>query len=292
MSYADFEATGTSVPFACSICGRRRLFPDQLVYSDDKLFRCTDACDERTAYNVDQQRAAWRAPPEPVPSMSGALPQGEIVTTFLQDAVDRRSQLIPGWTPTTTFQDDFTVLPGAVGSSWSVQAGSGGTVAAPSVGVARFSASGTSSQADAWIPTVSAAATGNFYCAASFSLVSVPTGSGIALARIGACTLSLGVPSSAAIAAGVRYPSVSASNYILTYIGSRNAISTVHMDAGVSHLAEMWWRGNGRVWAAIDGEVPISIVPAVATPWVALISAFATSGGAVSFDVTDYVAMV
>lgn len=51
---------------ACSVCGRRRLFPSQLRYCADRLYRCTDACMEKSALEYDQEIAAYRRRrPEP-----------------------------------------------------------------------------------------------------------------------------------------------------------------------------------------------------------------------------------
>lgn len=51
---------------ACSVCGRRRLFPSQLAYCPDRLYRCLDSCMELSAFEYDQQLAAYRKRrPEP-----------------------------------------------------------------------------------------------------------------------------------------------------------------------------------------------------------------------------------
>lgn len=147
MPYAAYEATGTSVPFACSICGRKRLFPDQLVYSDDKLFRCMESCDERTAYNVDQQRAAWRVPPEPVPPMSGPPVSWEDVETeqaFIDRAYARSVQLL-GWSwPGSVVVDTCDTLPYVAGSIWPSRSSSASAgpveVSLPATGTVRLSA--------------------------------------------------------------------------------------------------------------------------------------------------------
>jgi hypothetical protein len=274
MSYADFEATGTSVPFACSICGRRRLFPDHLVYSDDKLFRCTDACDERTAYNVDQQRAAWRAPPEPVPSIGGPLPQGDVVTTFLQDAVERRSQVIPGWTPTTTFYDDFTTLPGTGSSLWAI--GGSGQITPPtqpSAGVARFSDTSMIA-ASVSVPTANAA---NFYCA--FKAIAAVSSTSIMRCGI----IGGGIISAVGIfSAGSAFFRLSAGAVVST---------PVEKETTNYHLFEMWWKAGGYTYASVDGSVYVSARPATAggtkNPW---LNATNTGGG--YMDITDSVFMV
>jgi len=64
---------------ACSVCGRRRLFPSQLRYCADRLYRCTDSCMEKSAFEYDQEIAAYRRRrPEPdvavgVPSQFDAI---------------------------------------------------------------------------------------------------------------------------------------------------------------------------------------------------------------------------
>ena len=51
---------------ACSVCGRRRLFPSQIAYCPDRLYRCLDSCMELSAFEYDQQLAAYRKRrPEP-----------------------------------------------------------------------------------------------------------------------------------------------------------------------------------------------------------------------------------
>jgi len=51
---------------ACSVCGRRRLFPSQLSYCADRLYRCLEACMEKSAFEYDQEIAAYRRRrPEP-----------------------------------------------------------------------------------------------------------------------------------------------------------------------------------------------------------------------------------
>ncbi len=65
MSTRPTDFVNGEVLTACSICGRRRLFPSQVVRSPDRLFRCTD-CNEQTALEYNQEiSAARRRRPEP-----------------------------------------------------------------------------------------------------------------------------------------------------------------------------------------------------------------------------------
>jgi len=65
MSNRPTDFVNGEVLTACSICGRRRLFPSQVVRSPDRLFRCTD-CNEKTVLEFDQEiAAARRRRPEP-----------------------------------------------------------------------------------------------------------------------------------------------------------------------------------------------------------------------------------
>lgn len=74
------EFVNGEVLAACSVCGRRRLFPTQLIYCPDRLYRCTDACMEMSAFEYDQQISAYRQRiPEPdvsvgMPSQFDATP--------------------------------------------------------------------------------------------------------------------------------------------------------------------------------------------------------------------------
>ena len=51
---------------ACSVCGRRRRFPSEIAYCPDRLYRCLESCMELSAFEYDQQLAAYRKRrPEP-----------------------------------------------------------------------------------------------------------------------------------------------------------------------------------------------------------------------------------
>jgi len=65
MSTRPTDFVNGEVLTACSICGRRRLFPSQVVRSPDRLFRCMD-CNEKTVLEFNQEiAAARRRRPEP-----------------------------------------------------------------------------------------------------------------------------------------------------------------------------------------------------------------------------------
>ena len=280
MAYASVEATGSSVPFACSICGRKRLFPDQMVYSDDKLFRCTDSCDERTAYNVDQQRAAWRAPPEPVPPMGGALPQADMVTTFLQDAADYRSQVIPGWTPSTQFYDDFTIVPGGVGSSWTVVTVGTGAVSQPSANVARFDSPGPSGSASAYVASVPVPdpSAGRFFMACR---AKITTSSPNGVARAGAGTTAgtfLAVDGINAF--GSKFYSLSAAAVTNTQY---------ELDTTKYVVLRVWWKTGGAVFGSIDDTPIVSTRSTFSAARLPYITAQNNAG---RIDVTNYLAWV
>jgi hypothetical protein len=70
---------------ACSICGRRRLFPSQITYCPDRLYRCVDSCMEKSAFEYDQEIAAYRRRrPEPDVSV-GVLSQFDGAVTTDED---------------------------------------------------------------------------------------------------------------------------------------------------------------------------------------------------------------
>ncbi len=66
MSTRPTDFVNGEVLTACSICGRRRLFPSQVVRSPDRLFRCMESCNEMTVLEYNQEiSAARRRRPEP-----------------------------------------------------------------------------------------------------------------------------------------------------------------------------------------------------------------------------------
>jgi hypothetical protein len=284
------EFVDGNVRASCSICGCSRRAPDNLTLCPDKRWRCTDRCIEVSEFEINKILAASRKRKPQPDTGFGLGPWDEVAPTFLQAAQSRVAQLIPGWTPASTFQDDFTILPGAGGSAWSVQTLFGGLLTAPSTGVARLNAPAASSQANIWNPavTVPQPSAGRFYAAVSFKLSAVPAASPICIGRPNAvCTLSASLPTSVFLSAGLR-TSLSSLRHVLAYITSPFALSSVEMDTG-QHLAEMWWLSTGRAWGAIDGEVSLSVVPPATAALVPAVSVFAVDAPGITLDVTDYV---
>ncbi len=272
---------------SCSICGCSRRFPDNLTYCIDKLFRC-ERCMETTAMELDMQIRSYRMQPDEVSQSVGLTPQGELPSTFLADAAERRALAIPGWTPTTQFYDDFTVVPGGVGSSWSVSLSAGSTITAPSVGVARFSGK-ASPHAIAWAPSISVPSpgVGRFYSSVSFTVVSgyVAAQSGL---RVGAATISGGVPVGFQVVGGIAF---AVPRFVPFGLGPtrRGGESTRQIDTE-AHTAELWW-SDGYFRYSLDGEIPVSVGAAAnhiptASPYM-LVGNLA--GAAFVVDITDYV---
>lgn len=76
MAYARairFEPGETLI--ACSICGFPYLFPSELTYCDDQLFRCKRTCIEETLKsNQRQQVESQRRKDQLIPPLSGPRP--------------------------------------------------------------------------------------------------------------------------------------------------------------------------------------------------------------------------
>jgi len=284
MAYRHADFLDGAVPMRCSICGRRRKFPDEIEQSDDKLFRCLDACSERTALSVDQERAAFRPPPEMNPP---ALGLGKITPTFLQESQALQAIRIPGWTPTTTFYDDFTILPGDVGSSWTT--GLTGTASVSATGgVARL----TPGTGHAWIWAPSVVIPdptgGQFYCRVLFSSPDTATpmdSSPTQDLNIGAQHLIVGAPGGANIFVGARN-SISPTRY---YLRGASFLSSVYASAD-QHFVEMWWNGDGSIWASIDSEPPFMSTRGDAQGYVPFVGNIVNAG--YRLDLYDAVFMV
>jgi hypothetical protein len=258
---------------ACSICGCSRRFPDNLTYCVDKLFRC-EKCMEITAMERDQQIAAYRARAEELDTGIGILPGAEVPTSFLADAAEYRAHVLPGWTPTSTFYEDFTVVPGGVGSSWTILA-SGGTASLPAAGVARLSctAVGQYIQITANAVSIPAQTAGNAFCA--FRAKTVPT-STTAYLTGGA------VGAGQAVATGV----IPGPALYGLFQSNRTANTDVAVESSGYHMFYVWWRTNGKAMGAVDDSPSVfttSSVSATRTP-------FLLAQDIAYMDVTDYVA--
>lgn len=264
---------------ACSVCGCSRRFPDNLTYCVDKLFRC-ERCMETTALELDQKIQAYRMQPDELESRVGLEPQGDVPSTFLADAVTGREQWIPGWTPATEFYDDFTVVPGGVGSSWTVAVLTGdATVTQPEAGVARLSSGDTgTAYVHVLSITVPLPSAGNFYCRARFRVTNA--GSLNAACGVGARSLDNWF-----VYAGLRRASSTAFYTFRSW--SQNVVSDAQVDSSAYVVAEVWWRsGATAARASIDGgQQVISSVPATASYNPAI---FASLPAGMVMDVTDY----
>jgi hypothetical protein len=236
---------------------------------------------ETTAMELDQRIQAYRMQPDEPDSRVGLTPFSDIPSTFLADAQARQAQLIPGWTPTTTVSDDFTVIPGGVGSVWTTQTTNSATITAPSVGTVRLT--GSSGVARFWdaaltIPSPSA---GRFYSATQFSISAIGLTAAPMLVQgysgsFGGASMSFGMFSATAVLLGGRRNTTS-------------VLGTRAFDAS-SHLVEAWFTGDGYVRFAFDGEYIVSFpwgLSFTGTPYVAPL----VSNNAV-MDMTDIVVMV
>jgi len=60
---------------ACSICGFPYLFPSEMTYGDDQLFRCHRTCIEATRKSdLQEQVASQRRKDQIIPPLSGPRP--------------------------------------------------------------------------------------------------------------------------------------------------------------------------------------------------------------------------
>lgn len=272
---------------ACSICGCSRRFPDNLTYCVDKLFRC-ERCMEITALERDMQIQSYRMQPDEPEVSIGLTPQANIPSTFLADAIEYRNAVLPGWTPTNEFQDDFTIIPGGVGSSWAVVAsGTGAAVSQPEAGVARFdSGSGSVSFARAtrFGFAVPAPGTGFFFCAARFR-TPVISATGTAVVGVGdAGTVQRNF-------VGLRGVSTSPSGYYqLVAQALEHDVSQSPTDTSGWHFGVMWWKSGSRAMGAIDGTSQLNVRSAGTngrSPF--LLAATSSAAERIVLDVTDWV---
>lgn len=261
---------------ACSICGCSRRFPENLTYCVDKLFRC-EKCMEITAMERDQQIAAYRSRAEELDTGIGILPGAEVPTSFLADAAEYRNAVLPGWTPSTTFYDDFTIVPGGVGSSWTVVTSGTATVSQPSANVARFDSPTGFVFANNLSMSVPNPTSGRFFCACR-AKISIATGTGIAGA--GAAT------STPSFAAQTGLNSTGATYYSLASTGSTR--TDTEWDSSQYVTFRLWWNIGGAAFGSTDDSpfVSRSIPDAARTPYITARNA------AARMDVTHYVAYV
>jgi hypothetical protein len=270
----------------CTFCGRRRLFPDELALCDDKKFRCLDACMEKSIMSIDREIAASHYKREAPPLGIGYASQFDRPLSFLETAAEFRSVVLAGWTPSSQFYDDFTIVPGGVGSSWAVTLTGTGTVTQPSAGIARLRSDGTP---------------GNTARATNASFAIPPTGTGLffCCARF-RVTPANGTPSSVVVgtatAAGSQRSSIgfrgtAGSSYFQLFSQSVGETqSNVEANDGEYHIARMWWRTGSPVFGSIDDSRPLSVPSAGATAKVpSLLLVPFTTSTACDLDVTNYV---
>lgn len=275
----------------CTFCGRRRLFPDELALCDDKKFRCLDACMEKSIMSIDREIAASHYKREAPPLGIGYASQFDRPLTFLEAAAEFRSIVLAGWTPSSQFYDDFTIVPGGVGSSWTVATSGGGTVTQPSDGTARVATgSATGDLARIINTSISVASPGGglFFCAARFKTAAI----GDTIFSI----VSLGVGDSGAAqrnAVGLRgngTGSVASTFYQSFAQGLTQAVFPVEVDTTGFHVGYLWWKTGSPVLAVVDDSPITSVRSAGASNKSPLITVINNGAQAPStLDVTDYV---
>jgi hypothetical protein len=241
---------------------------------------------EITPLERDRKIQSYRASArEEVDTGAGLLPRGEIPFTFLQTAQQRQAQLIPGWTPTTTFYDDFTIVPGGVGSSWTNTLSGTATISAPSVGVARFTPGTGTAHSMVTSITVPAANTGRFYSVAKIQLATIASASGGVGVRGNA-----GSPAGELVAVRASVPAAAPFFRLASSQASVPVVtSPVEIDVS-THTLELWWNGDGYSRGAADGCVTMALrcptFTGTPNPYLFM------SGTTAIWDVTDYVCMV
>jgi hypothetical protein len=227
---------------------------------------------------LDQRIQAYRMQPDEPDIRVGLTPFDDIPSTFLADAADYRASVLPGWTPTSTFSDDFTIVPGGVGSSWTVATTGSCTVSQPSANVARFDAPGPSGGASAYVSSVSVPdpSAGMFFMACRAKITaSLPNG----VARAGAATSAGGFTGMAGI------NSFGATHYSLS--AASRTDTTYELDTSKYVTLRVWWKTGGAVFGSIDGS---DIVSARSTFSAARLPYITAQNNAGRIDVTDYVA--
>lgn len=273
----------------CTFCGRRRLFPDELALCDDKKFRCLDACMEKSIMSIDREIAASHYKREAPPLGIGYASQFDRPLTFLEAAAEFRSIVLAGWTPSSQFYDDFTIVPGGVGSSWSAILTGTGTITQPSAGVARLSYDGTpgnTARATNASFSVPPTGTGLFFCCARFRVT--PSNGSPGIVAVGTGTAATGAQRSSIGFRGAGTGNVA--HFQLFSQGVGDALTDVEANDGGYHIARMWWRVDSPVFGAIDASRILSVPSAGSTAKVpTLVVASLTQSAACDLDVTDYV---
>lgn len=247
---------------ACSICGSSRRFPSEITYCVDKLFRCNDKCMERTTFEIDQDIAASRRRRVEPDTSIGNPASWEATQTFSAIAVERRAQLIPGWTPTTTFHDTFDVLVGGGGSNWTTSITAPGAVSMPSTGIAKMDSVSTAGVAQAWTTavTVPRPNLGKFYMLAKFAVGTVVATSDL---RVGVVEIIASVPQGRCEFVGARGSNSKGFYVAPAAVVAGAVVSLTEIDAAY-HYAELWFNGNGYSYGAVDfGNV--GVVPPLPT---------------------------
>lgn len=236
---------------SCSICGCPRRFPDNLTYCVDGLFRC-EKCMEVTAQERDAEIQAYRSSYRENDGSIGLKPQAE-TSSFLSDARSARDQLIPDWTPTTEFYDDFSTLPGAVGSSWSLVLTGTASVSALSGGGCRFDAGTGMCKASRSALALPLPQSGNFYMRIAFS--SPDTDAPVAASPVQSFFFGGRDSVSQAILVGGVRNSLSRRTYVAMNLG--NTFASARSTRSLStdeHIGELWWKGDGGVFCRYDGQ--------------------------------------
>lgn len=202
---------------------------------------------EITALERDMQIQSYRQQPDELESSLsiGLQPQAEVPSTFLADAAEYRASVLPGWTPSSQFYDDFTVIPGGVGSSWTVATTGAGTVSQPSAGIARLDSpsAGAAAKITALGTGIGDVGAGNVFCAFRAKLP-VLTGSG--LARGGLADGSLGNGYLVGVNTfNAHFHSVTSNSVAVRFVASE-------VETNDYHVFRMWWKQSGYPTGAVD----------------------------------------
>lgn len=241
---------------ACSICGFPRRFPDELTFCSDKLYRC-EVCNEKPVQETDKELAAFRQKPEEPDPAIGLRPQADNLPTLLTYATGRVESLFTGWTPTSTFSDTYSIVPGGVGSSWTT-GGTGSVSLSNGVAVIACDA-GESLFLDNASFERSSYPTSRWYQAIRFAITTTPD----AMSRInlsyyandGATLPDVFVGINGAYSTGRfvfgRFPTTVAAD-------ARVQVTDIHVDDEI-HIAELWCTGDRYYRCSIDQRPTMSL---------------------------------